>query len=1164
MKRPLLRRTATYVAIHLSLAGPAFAADPPVWADNTALSLPAGATIDTGTAGGDAGSAVVAINGGTVTGAGSFSLKTGGALAHAVMVDGDNSKVQLTGGDLLTTGTGYAIYATGNGEADISNALIISNGSALVARGGLITVGASSITANGFGLHAYAGGRIDATDVNIQSAAWGVESNMAGTVVSLRGNNFIRTSNDGAFGLLAQNAGLIDSFGPLRINTDGAGAYGVLARSGGHVELNGARIGTTGNHGEGVRADGGTVNVIDTGVSTGGDYAVGVHALNGGALVVGSSTIETQGQGASAAMVESGGSLTVGGSALRTKGLEGHGVVVGTGSAATVRNSTIDLHGDNSYGVWARGTGATATVWDTQITNSGNQSAASSNGTGGIVASQGGQVDAYNTHVLINGINSNGRSAVSVESDSHITLHGSSIVTDALNAHAATVYGGNSSLTLDGASITTRKLNSRGVAAADGSTALIKGGVISTEGAGSAGLVAVRGGLVTLQNGTQVVTAGVASHAASASGTGSRIAMAGGGLTTHSAQSAGVNVANGASAALDQVIVRAMGAATDDPVNKTHGLRVDGAGTIAVAGGSIAATGHAVHATGGTAADRASVSFDGVNALENDGILAQAKGGVLDFSATASRLAGDLRVDAADVASTTATARMDGATQWQGATQGLQSIALADSRWTMTASSQVGALDAAASTITFDHSDGHFKTLSVDGNYHGDNALLQMSTALGDDASQTDRLIVGGDTSGSTALAVANRGGLGAQTDKGILLVQVDGASNGQFTQQGRVVGGLYEYYLHKGHAGDAADGNWYLRSVLPTVAPDPCAADPAAAGCGVIDPILPVLRPEPAAYLANQALAMGMFQHTLHERMGEPNLTARPDDNRGGNAWVRVKRDQIDQTVAGQFDVDSDLSALQVGVDLAGWGSNSRGMVGVMLGAGTAKTESLAEVSGKRAVGKVRGGALGVYGTWYQHADKAEGLYVDTWLQGGRFRNTVQGEERASERYNSQTVSASAEAGYAFRIADNARRALYIEPQVQVIGSTYRIDGGRHVEGNGTHVASSAGVDLTTRVGARVYGHSLTDQRRVQPFLALNWWRRGDAARRLTFDGQTLDEGIAQGVQQIDVRDIYEVKLGAQLQLSRHLTGWGEMKFQSGAKDYRNISGQIGVKYSW
>lgn len=120
-------------------------------------------------------------------------------------------------------------------------------------------------------------------------------------------------------------------------------------------------------------------------------------------------------------------------------------------------------------------------------------------------------------------------------------------------------------------------------------------------------------------------------------------------------------------------------------------------------------------------------------------------------------------------------------------------------------------------------SDDAFGTLTVAGNYEGDNGTLLIKTALGADDSSSDMLKITGDTSGNTNVVVQNRGGLGAQTNQGIQIIDVEGESHGAFRLKGdflthsgeqAIVAGAYAYTLNEGTSG-AQDGNWYLRSQL-------------------------------------------------------------------------------------------------------------------------------------------------------------------------------------------------------------------------------------------------------------------------------------------------------------------------------------------------------------
>jgi len=466
--------------------------------------------------------------------------------------------------------------------------------------------------------------------------------------------------------------------------------------------------------------------------------------------------------------------------------------------------------------------------------------------------------------------------------------------------------------------------------------------------------------------------------------------------------------------------------------------------------------------------------------------------------------------------------------------------------WQLTGNSDVGQLSLGAGGVVALGDGTAFNTLTVTGDYTGSGGTLLFNTVLGDDASASDKLIVNGGTSGRTNVAVNNVGGAGAQTVNGIQLIQVDGASNGEFTLTGRAVGGQYEYFLFKGGKADPNDGDWYLRSQLPDVG-DPCDMDPSLPEC---QPVVPVLRPEPGAYLANQAAATGMFDIALHDRTGG---TARGSSERG--AWARVSRNQADYGVVGdQLSVNGDTDVLQLGADVFAWGEGSRGQLGVMLGSGRANNTVTSRLTGYSARGTVEGQSIGVYGSWLQDPSTTTGLYVDAWANYAQYKNSVQGDVLAKERYDSKASGASVEAGYGFQVADGERLALFVEPQAQLRYTAFKAD--NHIETNGTVIDGSDAGGLTSRLGVRVFGHANTQAgNRVQPFIAVNWIHTsGDNSLRV--DGERIGGGLPQ--------DRYEAKAGMQLQLGSRWTAWGDLGWQRGNGGYRAVSAQLGMRASW
>ncbi|EEP2493040.1 AIDA autotransporter-like protein ShdA, partial [Salmonella enterica subsp. enterica] len=124
--------------------------------------------------------------------------------------------------------------------------------------------------------------------------------------------------------------------------------------------------------------------------------------------------------------------------------------------------------------------------------------------------------------------------------------------------------------------------------------------------------------------------------------------------------------------------------------------------------------------------------------------------------------------------------------------------------------------DVVNSSAMISGSDQPNNTLTIAGNYTGNDGHLYLNTQLGDDNSPTDKLIVTGDTAGSTTLHITNVNGLGAQTVNGIEVIEVGGQSDGDFTlYKGHVDINAWTYTLKQD------GGDWYLRSESDDVPDD-------------------------------------------------------------------------------------------------------------------------------------------------------------------------------------------------------------------------------------------------------------------------------------------------------------------------------------------------------
>jgi autotransporter family porin len=512
----------------------------------------------------------------------------------------------------------------------------------------------------------------------------------------------------------------------------------------------------------------------------------------------------------------------------------------------------------------------------------------------------------------------------------------------------------------------------------------------------------------------------------------------------------------------------------------------------------------------------------------------------LDIAGSA--IEGDLVAQTQGPLSGTLNVALSDGASLRGAILNGSSVQLDGASWLLTADSSVQQLEVGSGSALRLGDGDTFHTLQVAGDYTGNGGIVVFNTVLAGDDAQSDRLVIGGDSSGQSYVQVNNIGGAGALTTRGIQLIEIAGASNGTFDLDGRAVAGQYDYFLFKD------DGGWYLRSELP-VQPDPCDIDPSLPECQGPEPEPepePVLRPEPGAYLANLQAASHMFRLGYHERQ---------DGQNGGRVWARVDGTRSAFAAdARQLDVRGNSQALSVGTLLLGTPEGSG--IGVMLASGNASTTSTSEITGYYARGKVKGNAVGVYGTWRapSPADPYAGLYLDASLQRALFRNQVHGMDLPSERYDSRAWQGAVEIGYAIPFARSAGSLLFVEPQVQVGYSGFGTV--QHTERNGTVVRNEDASGTFGRAGVRVSGVTRLAgaAAEVQPYLAAYWLRSG-ADPYLRMDGEAVDAHVP--------RERAEFSAGASVRFTGGFGAWAGLALQQGS-GYRLRTAQLGLSYRW
>ena len=497
------------------------------------------------------------------------------------------------------------------------------------------------------------------------------------------------------------------------------------------------------------------------------------------------------------------------------------------------------------------------------------------------------------------------------------------------------------------------------------------------------------------------------------------------------------------------------------------------------------------------------------------------------------------------------------------------------------------------SVLISQQGDNAGNTLLIKGDYKGDAGTIFMQTRLGNDDSLTDRLVIEGNTSGSTDVVVNNAGGSGDATINGIEVIHVAGASEGHFAQKGRIVAGAYDYSLVRGQAEQAS--NWFLVNTVvdpephpepenpgdnggkpgaggrpdPKPSPEPEApgengSEPGAAGKPNPKPSpVTVSRPEAGIYSANMAAANTLFNSRLHDRLGETHyVDALTGEDKVTSMWMRnVGGHTRSKDSSGQLSTQSNRYVMQIGGDIAQWSSNKddRFHLGVMAGYANQKSSTRSDVTHYRADGSISGYSAGVYATWLQDSIDNTGAYVDMWGLYNWFDNNVKGESLSSESYKSKGFTTSIEAGYTWKTGERDKDQQYfIQPKAQI--TWMGVDADDHHEANGTKVTAEGKGNIQTRLGVRAFinGRSTLDkgkERTFEPFVEANW-----VHNTKTFGTRLNDVKI----EQAGTKNIGELKAGVEGQVSRNVNIWGNVAQQIGDKGYSDSSAMLGVKVNF
>jgi fibronectin-binding autotransporter adhesin len=453
---------------------------------------------------------------------------------------------------------------------------------------------------------------------------------------------------------------------------------------------------------------------------------------------------------------------------------------------------------------------------------------------------------------------------------------------------------------------------------------------------------------------------------------------------------------------------------------------------------------------------------------------------------------------------------------------------------------------------------------------------VRVNTVLGNDSSATGRLVVKGDTSGSSTVRVTNVGGAGAPTVEGIKIIDVQGASNGTFalagdyTFQGQqaVVAGPYAYRLVKHGVSTSTDGGWYLRSsIVDTPAASSEMAAAAAAAAPLLAPTVPVY--EAYASVLQRFNEPGTLQQRVGNRSWSPNAAVPAEQEAGKpligrGVWARAEGSNVHvdpSTSTTSASYNTRMWKFEAGVDAPVYLGDAAGAAGTLVVGPTfhygVANANVSSMFGQGAI-DATGYGFGANATWYG----TNGSYIDaratvSWYDTD-LRSSTLG-TRLANNNRGNGVAASLEAGHRLPLGGS----WSVTPQAQLAWSQVRFDaftdqyGATVSRDNGNSLVSRLGVSLdheTTWTG----GNGKTRRSHVYGITNLYYdFLNGTSAHVANLSVVSKEQALWAGL-----------GIGASMNWDDdRYTVYGELVARTSLQDFGDsnaVSARLGVRYRW
>lgn len=265
------------------------------------------------------------------------------------------------------------------------------------------------------------------------------------------------------------------------------------------------------------------------------------------------------------------------------------------------------------------------------------------------------------------------------------------------------------------------------------------------------------------------------------------------------------------------------------------------------------------------------------------------------------------------------------------------------------------------------------------------------------------------------------------------------------------------------------------------------------------------------------------------------------------------------------QLGFDGRTNVTHLGGDLYKWNLNDMDTlrIGLLGSYGQADYKTKSDVTWLEADANFEGWSVGAYASWQTRAES--GPFANGQIRWNHFENEVREERLEKDKYDSEGLSATFEAGWTKRLFTKKNSGGYnmafdLEPRAHFYWMDFDADTG--FDSTGQRFDTDGRSNLMTSLGVRA-SLKLTDDAMPQwSDPAMHFFVEGNWVHYSRDFNATVMNEKGSSTATVDLEDFAEARLGAVMHLSDELLVWGDFNLRSGEDDYESYGYNVGAKY--